>query len=177
MTEANKEKDVVDVEFTDVEVGPAGEDLWAAPPMPPKRRLPWGALVGGAIVLGLVGIYFYSHHASKNLAERIASWPIGWADLIDCHSAISLDGKRELDFSDDQRVIRYERPITQNSHSVEGTWQFDQTTKQYAVAIDGVTTSYSIFEPEGGGCMLIRGAPSAANLNASWFAITDEPDK
>jgi hypothetical protein len=43
--------------------------------------------------------------------------------------------------------------------------------------MNGVTAAYSLIEPNGTTCMLIRGVPDTANLKESWFAaINDDAD-
>jgi len=56
--------------------------------------------------------------------------------------------------------------------------EFDETTKLYAVNLNGGVATYSIVEPEGavGICMLVKGDLGAADLRASWFSTVGDTD-
>jgi hypothetical protein len=108
----------------------------------------------------------------------------GWEDLISCSYVTSLDGTKQLSISENNRATLYESVALSDKKggyeriSIEGTWSFDEISKQYFVALNGETTSYLLVSPERGGvCMLIAGELEAANLRRSWFSFqADEAD-
>lgn len=175
MADLTRDKDATDAEFAEVDCD--GTALPSSPERPRKPDRPWGyVLVVAAMIVGSA-IYYFAERPKKSGGEMIASWPVGWAQLIDCYSVISLDGKRELHFSDEnQRAVLYDLPATRDSHPVAGNWKFDQAANRYVIDIGGTTTTYFLMEPRGAACMLVKGNPSAADLNESWFADMSESD-
>lgn len=130
-------------------------------------------LVAMALIAS-VGIYLYASFTGKNLVELISSWPAGWAELSRCSPVGSIDLKRELDFSKNQRVVEYETLAKDAEQRItEGRWWFDPVKRSYVVESNGAITSYSLVEPEGRSCILIRGTPGAPNLEESWFSIPE----
>jgi hypothetical protein len=107
----------------------------------------------------------------------------GWQDLISCSYVTSLDGTKQLSISENNRATLYESVALSDKKrgderiSVEGTWSFDEISKQYFVALNGETTAYLLVSPERGGvCMLIAGELEAANLRRSWFSFQADDD-
>jgi hypothetical protein len=102
----------------------------------------------------------------------------GWEDLISCSYVTSLDGTKQLSISENNRATLYESVALLDKTggderiSIDGTWSFDETSKQYFVALNGETTTYLLVSPEKGGvCMLVAGELEAANLRRSWFSF------
>ena len=110
-------------------------------------------------------------------------WPIfpGWDDLIFCSYVQSFDGTKQLSFSANQ-FVRFsdygsssDRTKGQKDVTIDGTWSFDETSKRYAVSLNGETTVYSVIRPENSDtCLLIKGDLESANLRESWFPFRDE---
>jgi hypothetical protein len=102
----------------------------------------------------------------------------GWEDLISCSYVTSLDGTKQLSISENNRATLYvsvalsDKKGGEERISIEGTWSFDEISKQYFVALNGETTTYLLVSPEKGGvCMLVAGELEAANLRRSWFSF------
>ena len=115
---------------------------------------------------------FFSGEDAKQAAEP---WPAGWADVLSCAYTVSFDGAKELELFDNQQVVMYDKSKkTERGKylAVNGTWGFDEITKLYTVTLNGESATYSIAEPNGGTCMLVKGDFSAANLRESWIATT-----
>ena len=107
----------------------------------------------------------------------------GWDDLASCAYVTSLDGTKQLSISENNRATLYESVALLDKKGsveripIEGTWSFDEISKQYSVALNGVTTTYLLVNPERGGvCMLIAGELEAANLRRSWFTFQSDDD-
>jgi hypothetical protein len=141
---------------------------------PSKRRYLWQI---AAVVVGVAGlVYLTSRNETRRYVET--PWPLGFAELIaaGCADTGSLDGTRELHLLDNQQSVLYVKDGAGAHHTV-GTWSFDQTTKQYSIVIDNAPIAYSMIAPERTGiCMLINGESSAADLQASWFALSPDVD-
>jgi hypothetical protein len=167
----SRSEDIVDAEFREADdLGPAWCTSHQAPQKPQRE---WGSLLLRLCsCAGTAAYYFFG--AEKKAAPK-TEWPVGWAELIDCYSTTSLDGKRELELSEDQHAVLHDKTAQENGkyRAVHGDWSFDPITKQYAITLNGATTSYSLVEPEHAACMLIKGGSAAANLNESWFATYD----
>lgn len=164
-------EDIVDAEFREADdLGPAWQSS-DQPRLKPQRR--WGSLLL-LLCIGAGTAAYYFFGPEKKAAPK-TEWPVGWAELIDCYSTTSLDGKRDLELSEDQHAVLYDKTAQENGkyRAVDGSWSFDPTTKQYAITLNGATTSYSLVEPENAACMLIKGGSAAANLDESWFATYD----
>ena len=59
-----------------------------------------------------------------------------------------------------------------------GEWRYDEATTQYAITINGETTSYSLFSTDDiNTCMLFKGDIASADLRESWFTTMGSPDE
>jgi hypothetical protein len=137
-------------------------------PKPPSRTRYLRLLVLAIAVAGVAYLIFRRHE--ELAAEQ--PWPAGWADLLDCAYMASLDGTKELEFSDDLRAVMYDKAKRNERGKylkVDGTWSFDETTKLYTVTLNGESAAYSIAAPAGGNCVLVKGDLGSANLRESWF--------
>lgn len=65
-----------------------------------------------------------------------------------------------------------DRAEREEARSIDGEWSFDEGLKRYAITLNGVTTVYSVVQPENSHtCLLIKGDLNSANLSESWFAL------
>ena len=140
---------------------------------------------GAKILCACAGATFvcYMFSAKTDKARSPIRIVPGWENLISCAYATSLDGTEQLSVSENNRATLYESAALSDKNgdderiSIEGTWSFDEISKQYFVALNGETTAYLLVSPERGGvCMLIAGALEAANLRRSWFSFQAEDD-
>ncbi len=167
------EKDLVDAEFSDLGESDTREldPYLELPPKPPSKARHWWLVLLAIAVAGVAYLIFRRH---EELAAE-PPWPAGWAALLDCADMASLDGTKELEFFDDRRAVMYDKAIGNERGKylkVDGTWRFDETTNLYTVTLNGESAAYSIVEPDGGTCMLVKGDLGAVNLRESWFATT-----
>jgi len=154
------------------------EPSWAAPPSPPKLhsnnywRLVLLVALGAGVALGY--LFFGNHQGAKDQTSK-TNLPAGFADLGDCSITTSFDGTKELHLYDDSNVTLFDNAVKVNGKfkRIDGTWRFDDPTKLYTITLDGQDTPYSLIKPSGI-CILLRGEPTAANLDESWFAATDD---
>jgi hypothetical protein len=66
----------------------------------------------------------------EDAKQATKPWPAGFADLESCGDMVSLDGTKELEFSDDQRAVMYDKAKRNERGKylkVEGTWSFDES--------------------------------------------------
>jgi hypothetical protein len=92
---------------------------------------------------------------------------------LDCSPLVSIDGTKELHVFDDGMVVLWDETVKDErgrTLPVEGRWDLDETTKLYAVTLNGAVTMYSLVMPRVGPCMLVKGDLGAADLRASWFS-------
>lgn len=140
---------------------------------------------GAKILCACAGAAFVCYMFSVKTDKARAPIRIvpGWENLISCSYATSLDGTKQLSVSENNRATLYESVALSDKKgsdkriSIEGTWSFDEISKQYFVALNGETTAYLLVSPERGGvCMLIAGELEAANLRRSWFSFQADDD-
>ena len=139
-----------------------------------KRRKPRGRIAAAICALGIIG-YLMFWRIEVRAPQK--PWPPGYAELINCSYATSLDGTKELKLLENKNAVLYDKSVMENGkyHKVDGQWVFDQAAQRYAVTLNGNTISYLLLDPKGfGACMLISGELGAANLNKSWFAPTND---
>ena len=101
---------------------------------------------------------------TRQLPHKNAVTP--WIALIDDRSAELRESKKSEEGKD--RLSK-------------GEWRHDEATTQYAITINGETTSYSLFSTDDiNTCMLFKGDIASADLRKSWFTTmgsADEYDK
>jgi hypothetical protein len=121
-------------------------------------------------------IYRWMFGPATQLAEQLsAPAPPGWDELLDCSYTKSLDGTKQLELLDNQTAVLSDTAIKKDGEyrTATGNWEFDQTSKRYAITLSGEVTAYSIAKPTGI-CMLVKGDLGAADLRASWFSSNDD---
>jgi hypothetical protein len=171
------EDESIDAEITEADLGEhetRALDLYSEPefidqPKPPSKARYWWLIVLAIVVAGAVYLIFVRDEDATQATEPL---PAGLADLWDCADMVSLDGTKELKFFDDWRAVMYDKAKRNERGKylvVEGTWSFDENTKLYTVTLNGESAAYSMAEPGGGDCMLVKGDFGAANLRESWF--------
>ena len=138
-------------------------------------RLGWWAWASLPVALAAV----YAFWARSERVQKVESTPAkpGWEELGDCVSAQSLDGKRSIEFLRDGRAELRDTSI--DKQQPVGQWSYDETSKRYALNINGQTVLYELVsrsDPDF--CILVKGDLSAADLRSSWFAVgpPDDPD-
>jgi hypothetical protein len=115
-------------------------------------------------------------HASKS---QIAPTP-GWDDLILCSNLVSLEGAKTLSLSEDHSVIftddkAVENNSADNNFTIKGTWSYDESLKEYAVTLSGVTAIYTVVQPKNSpACLFIQGKLEAADLRESWVSVDND---
>jgi hypothetical protein len=102
----------------------------------------------------------------------------GWDGLFLCSDVASLDGAKELMLDENHLARLYGGANSKNiaegeqGRSIDGEWSFNETLKRYAITLNGVTTVYSVVQPENSHmCLLIKGDLNSANLRESWFSL------
>jgi hypothetical protein len=106
---------------------------------------------------------------------------LGWDGLLPCSYVASLDGAKELMLYENHSVRLYDernpkdRTERDQNNTIDGEWSFDEALKQYAITLNGVTTVYSVVQPENSNtCLLVKGGLNSANLRESWFSLNLE---
>jgi hypothetical protein len=155
---------------------PAEAEFGEPPERPSKTKFWWPVLIACAFA----GAIYLTLDTGKEPEQETESSSPGWEDLLDCSRAALLDGTKELSLSENHRAVLYDKTKKENGRylTVNGSWNFDETSKLYTVTLNGEATAYSIVEPEGATlCMLIKGDPGAADLRASWFSSIVDKDR
>ncbi len=144
-------------------------------PTTQKRRAPWIALIVTACAsLAIYEIYFRPDKTELRPLET------GWFDLSSCAVTRSFDGTKWLSLSDDRSAeLRESKKSEEGKDRLsKGEWRYDEATTQYAITINGKTTSYSLFSTDDiNTCMLFKGDIASADLRESWFTTMGSPDE
>jgi hypothetical protein len=129
-------------------------------------------------LLAFAGITAFGWTVTHRTAGTAPAPVPGWDGLIPCSYAASLDGVKELMLDENHLARLYDgansndRAEREEGRSIDGKWSFDEPLKQYAITLSGVTTVYSVVQPENSHtCLLIKGDLNSANLRESWFAL------
>lgn len=160
---------MIDAEFDEVENPVTWPEFIQHHDHEPPRRL-WPFLLGVAV---LIGVGATAIHGWQKPKQDFEECPSGWAELLDCSYAISFDGTKELNLYESHAAVLYDKSVKPNGKflKIEGTWAFDETTKQYAVSVNGQTTAYSLIDPDSiNACMLVKGSLDTVDLRSSWFS-------
>jgi hypothetical protein len=140
-----------------------------------KRDAPWIALIVAACAcLAIYEIYLHPDKAELRPLET------GWFDLSSCAVTRSFDGTKWLLLSDDRSAELRESKKSEEGKGPlsKGEWRYDEATTQYAITINGETTSYSLFSTDDiNTCMLVKGDIASADLRESWFTTISSPDQ
>jgi len=155
---------------------PAEAEFGKPPERPSETKFLWPVLIACAVA----GAIYLTLDTGEEPEQEAESSSPGWQDLLDCSRASSLDGTKELSLSENHRAVLYDKTKKENGRylTVNGSWNFNETSKLYTVTLNDEATAYSIVEPEGAAvCMLVKGDPAAADLRASWFSPIDEKDR
>jgi hypothetical protein len=145
-----------------------------APPIIQKSRAPWIVL----IVAACAGLAIYEIYFRPDKTE-LPPLTIGWHDLSGCAVTRSFDGTKWLLLSNDQSAEL--RELKQSNEGQDrlskGAWSYDEAKDQYAVTINGETTSYLLFlQDDINTCILLKGDFTSVNLRESWFTTMGGPD-
>ena len=129
-------------------------------------------------ILAFAGITAFGWTVAHR-ATGTAPAPVpGWDGLIPCSYVASLDGAKELMLDENHLAKLYDGTNSKGiaerevGRSIDGEWSFNEALKRYAITLNGVTTVYSVVQPENSHtCLLIKGDLNSANLRESWFAL------
>jgi hypothetical protein len=142
----------------------------------PQRKRHWPRILSVVAIAIVAYLIFFRHPADRT--PRIRPPPVpGWERLSSCESTTSFDEKKSLELTKDHKASLTTKTGEDDKEIItNGDWNFDETSKRYAVTVDGATTVYSIVVLKNI-CMLIKGNVAAADLSASWFSplYDDEP--
>ena len=98
----------------------------------------------------------------------------GWDELGACPNMVSLDGTREIKFSENQNAEVWDHSSSKEGASdiAQGAWSYDAASKRYAVRLNAETTTYTLVaRGEPVTCILYKGDLGSADLRASWFSF------
>jgi hypothetical protein len=146
-----------------------------------RRRQFWPGLtilITMSVVGPAAGYFAFFWKGGQQSTVSKETWPPGWENLLGagCTDTGSIDGTKELHLFDNQKAVLYVKE-GRGTHRTDGSWVLDTTDNRYSVTLGETLTSYSIVAPERSGvCMLIKGEPNAADLRASWFALSTDID-
>jgi hypothetical protein len=162
-------KDPVDAEFIEV------SDNYRPQKPTPRQHKPWGYIMMlGCIVAG-GGYWLFRPVPVANFEPPVA----GWEALSSCSSVTSLEGDREMEFSDNQRAALWNltTPSERKKSGIwkriaaEGKWEYDVQSKRYSITLNGETTTYTLLSPKRQPmCVLFKGDLGTADLRESWFS-------
>jgi hypothetical protein len=103
---------------------------------------------------------------------------LGWDGLVPCSYVASLDGAKELMLYENHHVSVYDEKNAKDNterdknKTMDGEWSFDEALKRYAITLNGVTTVYSVVQPENSNtCLLVKGELNSANLREKLVLI------
>ena len=115
-----------------------------------------------------------------NESEKRPTRPLiaGWDDLLPCSYTVSFDGAKQLELFEDRGATLWAVKDDKIDKIAAGQWSFDEISKRYTIAVDGLTDSYSIVSlpiASAFSCTLMMGTIDSTDLRTSWFSIPNDP--
>jgi hypothetical protein len=132
-------------------------------------------------LLTFAGVSAVVWMVAHKTADTTPTPVLGWDGLLPCSYVASLDGAKELMLDENHFIRLYDERNPKDSterdknKTIDGEWSFDEALKRYALTLNGVTTVYSVVQPENSNtCLLVKGGLNSANLRESWFSLNLE---